>query len=100
MRRESLEPVFEELRKLSPEELPRFIADLEELRVAALARLYSPPPPQMPDEWLDLEAARAKLGGTISRDFMYRNQEKLGAKHMGRRLLFSSRALERYLNLG
>src|SRR5207245_10893080 len=70
--RPELESALTAARTLMPEELPRLLGDLEEVRATALARLSAPAPAQMkPDELLDVEEASHRLG--VSTDYLYRH---------------------------
>ena len=73
--RPELEIALTAARTLMPEELPRLLGDLEEVRATALARLSAPAPAQMkPDELLDVEEASHRLG--VSTDYLYRHHPK------------------------
>ncbi len=66
--RPELEPILSSARQLSPEELPRLLGDLEEIRTTALARLTAPAlQPQSPDAMLDVEEAFAPVLGEWNR---------------------------------
>ena len=81
----------------SPEEIPALLGELEQIRVTALARLSSPPAVAcQPDELLDVGATAKRLG--VSRDYLYRHQTEFPfARHIGRKLLFSSSGLDKFL---
>lgn len=82
---------------LSPDQLPRFLGDLEELRATALARLTAPTPQLAPDLNLDAGEAAKRLG--MSKSFVYRNAANFPfAVRMGTRAIkFSSRGIDAYL---
>jgi hypothetical protein len=81
---------------LSPEEIPALVGELEQIRVTAMARLPSSPSACPPDELLDVRAAAKRLG--VSCDYLYRHHAKLPfARRMGRRLLFLSSGLARFV---
>jgi|SRR5271157_1773680 len=84
-------------KELPADELPRLLGDLEEIRATAIARLSSPAvPPQEDELLLDVDAAAHKLG--MSKDYLYRNHNRLPfVRRMGKRLLFSSRGIEKYI---
>jgi predicted DNA-binding transcriptional regulator AlpA len=82
-------------------ELSRLIGDLEAAKAAAWARLTATPTdgrPAGPDPEarnLDIAEAAKRLG--MSRDWLYRHASKLPfAVRIGRRVVFDSRALERW----
>lgn len=98
MRRE-LECALAQARTLGPEELPRLLGDLEEIRATALARLGSPRVEARPDELLDVDEAAKRLG--CSRDYLYHHHRRLPfTRRLGKRLLFSSEGMDRYLKSG
>lgn len=84
-------------RSMPVEDLPRLLGDLEEIRATALARLTTPATVQRAqDELLDVDQAAQRLG--ISRDYIYRHSDQFPfSRRMGRRLLFSSLAIDEYL---
>jgi len=95
---ETLESVLAMAGTLPSGELPRFCGRLEEARLIALARLQAPtvkPDPQK-DELLSVADAAQRLA--VSKEFLYRNHAQLPfTRRMGRKLLFSSLGLERYI---
>jgi excisionase family DNA binding protein len=95
--RAELEPILASVRQLSPEELPRLLGDLEEIKATALARLTSPAlPVQSPDGLLDVDEAAARL--RMSRSYLYRHASRFPfVRHVGRSLRFSSNGIENYL---
>jgi excisionase family DNA binding protein len=94
--RASLESVLALAKILAPEELPRLLGDLEEIRVTALARLASPVIEARPDELLSVEEASKRMG--VSRGYLYRHHPQLNfSRRAGRKLLFSSVGLDSYL---
>jgi predicted DNA-binding transcriptional regulator AlpA len=83
-------------RTLPVERLARFIADLEEIKVVALARLVAPPPATRPDELVDIDEAARRLG--VSKHYLYRHAEKLQfSRRVGRKRVFSSVGIDRYI---
>ena len=60
MRRE-LEAAIVLARTLAPEDLPRLLGDLEEIRATALARLAAPVGPAPPDELLDVDQTAKRM---------------------------------------
>jgi excisionase family DNA binding protein len=90
-----LETALLAARTLPPAELPRLLGDLAEVQATALARLSAAPVAQA-DEWLTVRQAAQKLG--CSTDYLYKNSASLPfARHLGRKLLFSTHGIEDYL---
>jgi excisionase family DNA binding protein len=85
-----------EARTLPADELPQLCADLELIRVTALARLITPAA-TLPDSLLTVEQLSARLN--VSKDYVYRNKKRFQsfARPQGRKLLFSSTGLDLYL---
>ena len=96
--RAELEPILAAARSLSPEELPRFIGELEEVRTTALVRLTAPAiQPQAPDSLLSIDEAVPVLG--MSKSYLYRNADKFSfVRREGRALRFSARGVQEYLS--
>jgi excisionase family DNA binding protein len=92
-----LEPILAAARSLSPEELPRFIGELEEVRTTALVRLTAPViQPQVPDSLLSIDEAASVLG--MSKSYLYRNAAEFPfVRRQGRSLRFSARGVQEYL---
>jgi excisionase family DNA binding protein len=91
-----LEPVLQAARTLPPEALPRLLGDLAEIAATAQARLSAPASVQQADELLTVTEACARLH--CSRDYLYKNATSLPfTRHLGRKLLFSARRIEQYL---
>ncbi|MFZ3189766.1 MAG: helix-turn-helix domain-containing protein [Candidatus Sulfotelmatobacter sp.] len=95
--RAELESILESARRLSPEELPRLLGDLEEIKATALARLSAPAPQVQPhDALLDVDEAATRLG--MSRSYLYRHASRFAfVRRVGRSLRFSSNGIENYL---
>jgi excisionase family DNA binding protein len=94
--RSELQGVLAQARTLEPEELPRLLGELEEVRATALARLSAPAPAAPPDELLDMPEAAARL--SLSAEYLYRNSKRLPfTRRVGRRVLFSSAGIDAYL---
>jgi excisionase family DNA binding protein len=95
--RRELETTLMAVRTIPPDELPRLLGDLEEIRATALARLTSPTKePQLPDSLLAVDEAAVRLG--VSPHYLYRNHRRLPfTRRMGRSLLFSSNGIEQYI---
>jgi excisionase family DNA binding protein len=94
--RPELQSALVQARTLAPEELPRLLGDLEEIRATALARLASPAAESRPDEMLDVEQAAVRMN--LSKDYLYRHHKRFPfARRIGRKLLFSSAGLDSYL---
>lgn len=81
---------------LPQEELPELCADLEQIRVTAVARLTAPIAASPPDELLDVAEVARRLH--VSSDFVYRAAPRWPfTRRQGRKLLFSSTGLDSYL---
>ena len=95
--RSELESTLTAARTLSPEDLPRLLGELEEIRATALARLTSAKHEfQMPDSLLDVNEAAMRLG--VSPHYLYRNHRRFPfTRRMGRSLRFSSAGMEQYI---
>src|SRR5437762_7579921 len=95
--RNELENALTAARTLPSEQLPRFLGDLEEIRMTVLARFApSPPAGATADQLLDIDEASRRLG--MSKSFVYRNSSKFGfTRHIGRGLRFSRDGIERYI---
>lgn len=94
--RSELENALRLARDLLPEELPRLLGELEEIRTTAIARLSSPPVQPAPDELLDVEKAAQRLG--VSPDYLYHHHKELPfTRRMGRSLLFSSLGIDKHV---
>lgn len=94
--RDSLESVLDMAKSLPREELPRLLGDLAEISATASARLTCSVVEARPDEMLDVEEAARRMG--VSKDYLYRHQGKFSfARRIGRKLLFSSVGLEKFL---
>ena len=95
--RDELQLVLKAARELPSSDLPRLLGELEEIRATAMARLMTPAPqPQQHDELLDTAEAAKRLG--ISKDFLYRNHREFTfTRRVGRRLLFSSLGIDKYI---
>ncbi len=102
-----------ELGVARPEELPRLIGELARLQAQASARLTSEaangrrPVAETRDELLDVKEAARRLGlkprkggkasTEPSTDFLYRAKELPFRVRIGRRVRFSARGIERYI---
>jgi excisionase family DNA binding protein len=94
--RPELQPALDQARQLPAEELPRLLADLEEVRVTALARLTSPTLESRPDELLSVEETARRMN--VSKDYLYHHHKRFPfVRHVGRKLLFSAAGLDTYL---
>jgi excisionase family DNA binding protein len=94
--RAELQNVLKAVTELPPEQLPRLLGELEEIRCTALARLSAPATPQIQEQLLDVEAAAQRLG--VSRDYLYRHHAGLPfTRRMGKALRFSALGLEKWL---
>jgi excisionase family DNA binding protein len=94
--RQELQSVLTQARTLAPEELPRLLGDLEEIRATALARLTGPAAENRPDELLSVDETAKRMG--VSACYLYHHHKRLPfARKVGRKLLFSSAGLDSYL---
>jgi excisionase family DNA binding protein len=94
--RTELQNVLKAVTELPPEQLPRLLGELEEIRCTALARLSAPAPAQTQEQLLDVEAAAQRLG--VSRDYLYRHHAELPfTRRMGKALRFSTTGMEKWL---
>lgn len=95
--RDELKPILAQAMTVAPEELPRLLGDLEEVRATALARLTAPQlATDQADELLDVAEAASRLG--VSKDYLYRHHRDFPfSRHMGRKLLFSAAGLAKHI---
>lgn len=83
-------------RTVPAEKLPEFLGALERIRVLAFARLVAPTPALRTDELVDIEEASRRLN--ISKSYLYRHSGQFPfARHIGRKLVFSSLGIDRYI---
>ena len=94
---DQLKLVLQVARTIPVESLPRLLGDLEEVKAVAFSRLTaSALAPAAPEEWLTAAEASARLH--CSRVYLYKNSHTLPfARHLGKKLLFSARGIEEYL---
>jgi predicted DNA-binding transcriptional regulator AlpA len=93
-----LERVLLSLQEMPAEELPRFLGDLEEIRVTAMARITAPaqPQPQQDDELVDIDEAAKRLA--MSKDYLYRHADEFPfTRRIGRNLRFSALGIAKYI---
>ena len=77
-------------------EIPALLGELEQIRVTALARLSAPALVSQPEKLLDARETAERMHTSV--DYVYRNAGRLPfAKRLGRKLLFSSSGLDKYL---
>src|SRR6516165_5686457 len=94
--RPDLQNALTAARELPPEELPRLLGELEEIRATALARLSRPPAPAQEDYLLSVEEAATRLGS--SADYVYHHHAEWPfTRRVGKKLMFSKLGLEKYL---
>jgi predicted DNA-binding transcriptional regulator AlpA len=93
-----LQAVLNVARSLAPEELPRFLGELETVRAVAWSRLTPPSlNSQARDELLDVEAAANRLH--MSASYLYRHHDIFPfTRKVGRSLRFSSAGIESYIS--
>jgi hypothetical protein len=81
---------------LAADELPRLLGELAEIQATATARLTAVLPAPIADEMLDVKKAASRMG--VSPAYLYRHHDRLPfTRRIGRRLLFSSKGLELYM---
>jgi predicted DNA-binding transcriptional regulator AlpA len=93
-----VEALLSLVRSLAPDELPRFLGDLEMVRAIAWSRLSTPEntTPATSDELIDIEQAASLLG--VSCSYLYHNHNKFPfSRRVGRTLRFSSHEIQRYI---
>jgi excisionase family DNA binding protein len=94
--RAELQRALEQARTLPAEQLAAFLGELETVRITALARITTPTVEGKEDCLLDVSEAAKRMH--CSRDYLYRHSHRLPfARRVGRKLLFSSNALDLYL---
>lgn len=94
--RAELQNVLKAVTEIPPEQLPRLLGELEEIRCTAIARLSAPAPAQTQEQLLDVEAAAQRLG--VSKDYLYRHHAELPfTRRIGRKLLFSALGIEKQI---
>jgi excisionase family DNA binding protein len=98
MRRE-LESALSQANSLPPAELPRFLGELEELRLVAFARMIAPPAAvtQPDEELLDIAEAARRLN--LSRTTLYAliMRSELKSRLIGRRRMIPRTAIEGFV---
>jgi len=85
-------------RSISPEDLPRFLGDLESVRAVAWQRLSASAPKreQPTEQLLDVEEAANRLG--MSTKFLYTHHRHFPfTRHVGRRIRFSASDLDAFI---
>jgi excisionase family DNA binding protein len=96
--RDELQIALRIARELPPEQLPRLLGELEEIKCTALARIALPisQASSESDELLAIEEASRRL--SVSKDYLYRHSgEFIFTRRMGRKLLFSRIGIERHI---
>jgi hypothetical protein len=94
--RDELQFVLRYARELPPEELPKLLGEIEEVRCTAMARLTAPVQPSGADELLSVTEASRRLG--VSKDYLYRHGSDFPfTRRIGRKLLFSSIGIDRQI---
>ena len=94
---QELQTVLSAVHAMQPEQLPKLLGQLEEIRAPAVMRLSSlAPAPSQPDRLIDVKEAAERLG--ISANFLYRNSRRYPfTRREGRKVLFSSVGIDRYI---
>jgi excisionase family DNA binding protein len=94
--RNELQTVLAAAMEIPAGELPRLPGEIEEIRCTAMARLTAPAQPSGADELLSVEEASRRLG--VSKDYLYRHGSDFPfTRRIGRKLLFSSLGIEKYI---
>jgi excisionase family DNA binding protein len=95
--RAELQSLLDAVQKLSAEQMPELLGELEVVRTTALLKLSAPiNAPVQHDELLSVDDAAARLH--VSRDYLYRNSSRYPfTRREGRKLLFSSNGIDKYL---
>jgi len=97
--RAELQNVLTAVMELPPEQLPRLLGELEEIRCIALARLSTPAVARPEDQLLNIAEAARRLG--VSKDYLYRHSGEFAfTRRMGRALRFSSDGIQDHLTSG
>ena len=92
-----LQAVLNIARRLTPDELPRLLGDLEMVRVTVWLRLSSPAPEEKSTaELVDVDEAAKRLG--MSASYLYRNHKKFSfSRKLGHSLRFSAEGIASYI---
>ncbi len=96
--RAELKSLLESLPTMQPERLPELLGEIEVVRATALMRLSAPglTATEQKDELLAVDLAAERLG--VSQDYVYRHAAEFPfTRRMGKRLLFSSLGIEKYI---
>lgn len=96
--RPELQLILKAAREVPPDELPGLLGEIEEVRYTAIARLSAAPlsASSTPDELLSVEAAAKRLN--VSEDYLYTHKNEFPfTRRIGRKLLFSSSGIDRYI---
>jgi len=95
--RTELQCVLNSVGGMAAEQLPELLGELEIIRATAMLKMTAPPTAQQPDELLAIPTAAERMG--VSTDYLYRHAATLPfTRRVGRKLLFSSRGVEQYIN--
>jgi len=93
--RAELLSLLKSLDKLSPDELPSLLGELEEVRVRVSLRMTAPVPAQStPDKLLSIGEAASILG--MSEDYVYHHKFPFTVL-LGRTKRYSARGIEAYI---
>ena len=95
--RGELQTVLNSLGGMAAEKMPELLGELEVIRATAMLKITAPAPVQQSDELLAVATAAERMG--VSTDYLYRHAAQLPfTRRVGRKLLFSSRGVEQYIN--
>ena len=96
--RPELQLILKIARELPTDELPSLLGQIEEVRYTALSRLTAPQHTTFsePEQLLDITEAASRL--KVSEDYLYRHSKDFPfTRREGRKLLFSSSGIDRYI---
>ena len=96
--RQDLQVVLRAVKEALVEDLPALLAELEQVRYTAIARLMgqASPSPREPDHLVAVEEAANRLG--ISTDYLYRHADEYPfTRRIGSSLRFSSVGIDRFI---
>jgi len=94
---EAITRVIHEASTLPREQLPAFLGGLETARMTARERLLSPPVATVQatdDRLIDIQEAAQRLG--VSFHYLRRHEFPF-TRHIGKRVLFSSEGIQKYI---
>ena|SRR5215469_2783281 len=91
-----LQAILDRVKQLPADSLPRFLGDLEEIRITAQMRLTTPAAQAPSDRLVDINEAAERLN--LSTDHIYRHKDEYPFTCcQGRKVLFSSNGIDKYI---